>query len=536
MSILKSISYPLKILRNILNKWYLPTEHQLKRMASKRGLQVGQPGSQVIREKPNKTHFPKVAAGAISRVTLARLEQLLETMSVPFFVGGSTDQWTMCLNVARRDLPMVVTILINWFSEDPSIVAADEDGTILALGQLSAIIHRENPKHFSILCLETLQSNQPTCFKPSSEIVINIWSEISHYAKENMYESGLVNAHARRISEQTLQSLQEEHKDIGSSSTLSSFVNFPIDVVYTWVNDQDPDWLSLKASYSKKKSTSNGRALHDERFRNRDELKYSLRSLEMFAPFVRNVYLVTNGQMPEWLNLNNPRIKLVSHSEIYKNASNLPTFNSSGIETRLHHIDGLSDHFIYFNDDFFLGSFCTPEDFFLPNGVVKYFPSEQRVYPAGVGKNAEEYILADVNALDLIKSAHGSSNAEIMIHAPYASNKELLFRMENLFPDAFETCAASRFRSNKDVRPIAFMQYHFGFHERLTTPSSITHRYLALWKPTIAEQFNGVLKTRKYKTLCINDVGVAPDRIEATDRLVHEFLNSYFPFKSSFEL
>nr|CAD7429544.1 unnamed protein product [Timema monikensis] len=69
---------------------------------------------------------------------------------------------------------------------------------------------------------------------------------------------------------------------------------------------------------------------------NEAELRYSLRSLEKFAPWIRHVFLVTNGQIPYWLNLDNPRLTLVTHEEIFVNLSHLPTFSSPAIETHIH--------------------------------------------------------------------------------------------------------------------------------------------------------------------------------------------------------
>lgn len=104
-----------------------------------------------------------------------------------------------------------------------------------------------------------------------------------------------------------------------------------------------------------------------ERFADNNELKYSLRSIEKFAPWVNNVYIVTNGQVPVWLDLNHPKVKLVTHQDIFPNKSHLPTFSSPAIECNLHRIQGLSKQFIYFNDDIFLTSSVRKEDFFTQN-------------------------------------------------------------------------------------------------------------------------------------------------------------------------
>lgn len=104
------------------------------------------------------------------------------------------------------------------------------------------------------------------------------------------------------------------------------------------------------------------------RFADNEELRYSLRSLYKFAPWVRNIYILTNGQIPNWLNVHHSRIKVVTHAEVFQNKSHLPTFSSPSIEANMHNIPGLSEHFLYFNDDVFLGRPVYPEDFVSTEG------------------------------------------------------------------------------------------------------------------------------------------------------------------------
>ena len=100
------------------------------------------------------------------------------------------------------------------------------------------------------------------------------------------------------------------------------------------------------------------------RYADNDELRYSLRSVEKFVPWVRKIFIVTNGQIPNWLNLDHPRIQLVTHQEIFTNKTHLPTFSSPAIESHIHRIPGLSKKFIYMNDDVFFGAPVWPDDFF----------------------------------------------------------------------------------------------------------------------------------------------------------------------------
>ncbi|KAM8974255.1 N-acetylglucosamine-1-phosphotransferase subunits alpha/beta isoform 2-T2 [Pelodytes ibericus] len=100
------------------------------------------------------------------------------------------------------------------------------------------------------------------------------------------------------------------------------------------------------------------------RFEDNEELRYSLRSIEKYAPWVRHIFIVTNGQIPSWLNLDNPRVTLISHHDIFLNTSHLPTFSSPAIESHIHRIPGLSQKFIYMNDDVMFGTNVWPDDFY----------------------------------------------------------------------------------------------------------------------------------------------------------------------------
>ncbi len=144
--------------------------------------------------------------------------------------------------------------------------------------------------------------------------------------------------------------------------------NEPFDVVYTWVNGSDPVWLE---SYSRYRN----RNVSDEknRYRDSEELRYSLRSLERNAPWIRRIYLVTDNQIPYWLNLDDDRVEIVTHDQIFPSSSDLPVFSSPAIEAHIHRIPKLSNRFIYFNDDVFLGSPVWPDDFFTTRGQKIYF-------------------------------------------------------------------------------------------------------------------------------------------------------------------
>lgn len=132
-----------------------------------------------------------------------------------------------------------------------------------------------------------------------------------------------------------------------------------IDFVVTWLDSSDPEWQQQFVIYRKEET---GRA-ENARFRNLDTFRYWFRAIEKYAPWVNRVFLVTNGTFPQWINPNHPKIVLVKHSD-YIPKEYLPTFNSITIELFMHRIKGLSEHFVYFNDDCFLNSPVQPEIFF----------------------------------------------------------------------------------------------------------------------------------------------------------------------------
>ena len=222
---------------------------------------------------------------------------------------------------------------------------------------------------------------------------------------------------------------------------------FPVDVVYTWVDGDDPVWdqarrdrlaaLSGTASETAQTRESSGQA----RFVSRNELRYSLRSVHLFAPWVRRIHLVTAGQVPDWLDVDHPQVALVDHSAILP-ADALPTFNSHAIESSLHKVPDLAEHFVYFNDDFFLGRPLRPEAFFSPAGLAAVFLSPN---PIGLSDqpDAPPYLKAAWNNRRLLQGAFGRVITDNLAHAPYPHRRSVLEELEARFPEAIARTARS---------------------------------------------------------------------------------------------
>jgi len=172
-----------------------------------------------------------------------------------------------------------------------------------------------------------------------------------------------------------------------SAFTAELFEN--VDVVFTWVNGTDPRHIAalrdtkyqllgeiVKVCNSTEIPDVDNCTRDEEtssRFKDNEELRYSLRSIEKYAPWINHIYLVTNGQVPYWINTSHPRLSIITHEQIFANHSHLPTFSSPAIEANLHRIPGLSPRFIYFNDDTMLGTKVYPDDFETKSSGQKVF-------------------------------------------------------------------------------------------------------------------------------------------------------------------
>lgn len=132
-----------------------------------------------------------------------------------------------------------------------------------------------------------------------------------------------------------------------------------IDFVVTWVDDSDSNWQSKRNQHSNVKSKSN---VAKTTFREWGAFRYWFQGVEKNAPWVNKIYLVTDHQSPKWLNKNNNKIALVNHDD-YIHKDTLPTFNTNAITARMHKIPGLSNKFVYFNDDMYILNPVKPTDF-----------------------------------------------------------------------------------------------------------------------------------------------------------------------------
>jgi hypothetical protein len=144
---------------------------------------------------------------------------------------------------------------------------------------------------------------------------------------------------------------------------------FPIDAVYTWGDATSERDRELLAERLRRAGRVPRAARAASRFRDLGTLRWSVRALLRFAPWVRTVHIATDGRRPPDLP-DDPRIRIVPHAAFFRNSADLPTFNSYAIEANLGFIPDLAEHFIYLNDDMFLGQPAAPELFFDDDGTA----------------------------------------------------------------------------------------------------------------------------------------------------------------------
>lgn len=315
-------------------------------------------------------------------------------------------------------------------------------------------------------------------------------------------------------------------------------VDFPIDVVYTWVDGTDPDWLSRKRevleSATGERMTEGAAA--DLRFVAHDELRHSLRSLERYAPWVRHVYLVTDRQRPAWLREDHPRLTVVDHREIAPPGTRLPTFNSQAIEANLHRIDGLSEHFLYFNDDVFLSSAVSPDLFFNPNGIASMFLSRALVAPGAPVHGEPASDSAGKNARALVREATGRRVSRKLFHTPFALRRSISYEIEERWPEIVSATRDAQFRRIDDVTLSGALHMNYAYATGRAVTRSVRYRYVNVGAPDAASRLAGLEQDRdELQTFCLNEASAENDP-EVIDRQLRSFLRRRFPDVSSFEV
>lgn len=332
-------------------------------------------------------------------------------------------------------------------------------------------------------------------------------------------------------------SLRVAEPDSGPQAAPAREPAFPVDVVYTWVDGADPIWRARcrRTLRSARGHPVSAQAVQPARFRNRDELRYSLRSLARHAQFVRRVYVVTAGQVPEWLNQECPGLHVVPHEEIL-DADCLPTYNSHAIESGLHRIDGLAEHYLYLNDDFFFGRDCGASSFFTPDGRTKLFPDPRAIVPPGASSPADRPVdSASKNTRDLLLAELDMAITYKIQHVPYPQRRSVLYEMEDRFPWVFKETGRNPFRHHTDVNIASCLSHYYALATGAGAQGAVAAMYANVGSPWAPLQMRRLLARRDRDVFCLNEGALSCRPRTAVDSAVRAFLEAYFPTASPFE-
>jgi hypothetical protein len=214
-----------------------------------------------------------------------------------------------------------------------------------------------------------------------------------------------------------------------------------IDLVITWVNGADPRWRAKRQAAGLETALETANV--EGRFRDNGELRYLLRSIEQFWPFDGMIYLVTDEQVPDFLS-GSSRVKIIDHREIL-DEQYLPTFSSRAIESALHRIPQLSEHFVAFNDDVMLARPVLREDFFGRLGCMVYLTEEK--LPLGNCEQAFSGHNDALNARNWMLAHKGLSSIDRLAeHSPKGIRKSWMLALEEEHPELFHQTRAEQVR------------------------------------------------------------------------------------------
>lgn len=307
-----------------------------------------------------------------------------------------------------------------------------------------------------------------------------------------------------------------------------------VDLVYLWVNGNDPEWQAKRNACIGTAETQRGVNCKG-RYADNDELKYSLRSVAQYASWIHKIYIVTDNQVPSWLDTSNPKVRIVDHKEIMPEIC-LPCFNSAVIEHFLYNIPGLSEHFLYANDDMFVNRPVKPDDFFAQDGlpIVRFNRRPLRKFTLWFKEKVQRRALSNYvqtirRSAEMVEKKYGIYYGGKTHHNIDAYLKSDYQHAAQVFDSEIKATFANHVRSASDVQrniysyvALAEKRAHLHYVTQRTSFRFHIHRE------------NHYKKLEKYNPMlfCMNDSEFATD--EDRKRMA-DFLSLRFPDKSQFE-
>lgn len=291
-----------------------------------------------------------------------------------------------------------------------------------------------------------------------------------------------------------------------------------MDAIVTYVDGQDPLW---QQDYER----TVGKKILDKRFRDWGTLKYHFRGLEKFMPFIDRIHLVVarDSQVPDWVN--RETVNVVLHEEIMPK-DHLPTFNSSMIEMFLHRIPGLTERFLYFNDDMYTVKPCKFEDFF-PDGVPAMKFSRNLFYFG-------DFRFLVHHSDSLARKALGMKESYCYVRPQHTASPMLKSQCDELYdkvkPEIMASLSPLRTRANyNQYLFLDYMYYHGKARSR-----RLSNKHFSLAAHSI-EKICEFLRKPSTKMVCINDVHMTNDKFLACREQLLAVFEEILPEKSRYE-
>lgn len=301
-----------------------------------------------------------------------------------------------------------------------------------------------------------------------------------------------------------------------------------VDVVYTWVNKDEKweiDFEKYRLNVNREKLGMH--AADPARFENHEELFFSIKSVRKYLPWVRKIYVITNSLdcLPDYLT-KDPIIEIVHHKELIPEKF-LPTFNSHVIEAFLHKLSGLSENFIYFNDDVFVARELSKEHFFQSNGLASLFVSNKTFNFNS--KKKTPTLHAYIRGKKLLKEIYDVNINYSLVHT-YVPLKKSMYQLAwDLYSEQILLFLDNRFRGNNDLNMATFLVPWLSYISGLSSINSDICYYFNFRSPHAVSQYKNLLsKNRKDlpHSVCINDFVATRDDMRYRELLV-SFLNSF---------
>jgi len=295
---------------------------------------------------------------------------------------------------------------------------------------------------------------------------------------------------------------------------------FPIDIVYTWKGEEVTD--NVRSSYN-------------------HELKYSLRSINLYAPWVNKIYILTDypKKYPSWIKENTNKIIMIDTTETFPNPAYLPNSNSNAIETTISNIKGLSEHYIYFCDDIFIGNETKYTDFFTSDGkaIVDKYTMETNA------------ILID-EKYNLLSIEYPPSSYKMYKHVPIPQIKSLVIEFNEKYADyihwiritknrnkrGFDICKSNGLNTPCQQIHYPICKYMYSKNKAILVDNDDPNRVIFIRNDfnNLHQALNNVLLVKPL-FFCVNDDETDVNKREIVRNIILEFFTNYFVDKPSFE-